>query len=60
LTLKEMVQIETEAINAYKAGKTLKDNPYFSEHDNHRHEYWNNVYMDYADSELNSFDGYDE
>lgn len=53
-----MVQIEAEAINAYKTGKTLMDNPYFSEHDNYRHEYWNNVYMDYADSELNSFENY--
>jgi hypothetical protein len=58
LTLKEMCQIEAEAINAYKTGKTLMDNPYFSEHDNRRHEYWNNVYMDYADSELNSFEDY--
>lgn len=57
MTLKEMVQIEAEAINAYKNGKTLMDNPYSSEYDNRRHEYWNNVYMDYA-SELNSFEDY--
>lgn len=48
LTLKEKVQIENQATEAYKNNKTLINNPY-SPDDFERYVHWNWSYMEYGD-----------